>query len=910
MNSRTALADDRIPRATYRLQFSPEFRFADAAAIAPYLAALGISHVYASPFFAARPGSTHGYDIIDHNRINPELGGEDEFREMVRVFRAHKLGLIADFVPNHMGIGGSTNPYWSSVLAWGEESPYNAWFDIDWNSSLAALAGKVLVPFLGDQYGEVLQSGGLQLRFDEDAGEFAVWAHDTHKLPICPRHYGEILGHAPRFATLAAAFDAAGSLAATDDRWQALHGRLREAARDKEAAAALATALESFSGRPGDLSSWSNLEALVSRQHWRASKYSLDRDAINYRRFFVISDLAGLRVERPELFDATHQLVLRLLDEELIDGMRIDHIDGLRDPKAYLLRLRERVNRPFYLLVEKILAPDERLPLEWETHGTTGYEFANLVVGLLVDPSSTDALTRTYHEFTHRRDAPERVVRTAKLEMMSGAMAAEVDTLTARLYEIAQRDLRTRDFGRHSLRVGLMHVIAGFDVYRTYADADGMSDKDRERIDTAVARAKKHVPALDAQLFDFVGNALKLSLPQGGAVMHEFAMRAQQVTGPVMAKGLEDTALYRYNRLIALNEVGSEPGIFHGSVEEFHAANLERREREPLAMLATTTHDTKRGEGARVRIAAISFDAELWRERVFAWRDLLHRDGIAGLDPNDEYLFYQLLLGAWPAEWAAAVAPPVEELRVLRERVQAAMLKSTREAGRNTRWVFGDPSYEETLLEFVQRALDPDGSTAFLASFGDAAARFTAYGMANALVQPTLKLTVPGVPDIYQGAEVWEQSMVDPDNRRSVDFEERAAMLEEIKASTEPLAFSVHGSLKMALTVRLLAFRRAHPALFAHGSYEPLSVESPETQRVCAFVRRLGEDSLLVAAAIGWRSVDRENWAWFNRLPREVPQSGWQDVLNGLQELGSDHAPFFERMPVVVLFAPGRPGVS
>ena len=420
-------------RATYRLQFTAAFRFADAAALAPYLADLGISHVYASPVFAARPGSTHGYDVTDPNAFNPELGTEADFRAMAAAFRAHGLGLILDIVPNHMGIGGAANRFWLDVLEWGEASPCAPWFDIDWASTHPGLAGKVLVPFLDAAYADVLADGGLALRFDPAEGSFAVWAHDSHKLPICPRHYGTIL-RAGGLAAEAAAFDAAAPLDPADRRWSELKAGLAAVPQPS-----VARALAAFAGTPGDPATWSRLDSLIAAQHWRAAKFNLDGDAINYRRFFTISDLAGVRVELPEVFDATHRLVLSLLDEGLIDGVRIDHIDGLRDPKAYTLRLRSRVARPFTLHVEKILAADEDLPADWQSDGTTGYEVANLLVGLLADPAGTDALTQTYADFTGRAEPPAEVVHAAKRAILARPMAAELEAIVARLLPLAAR---------------------------------------------------------------------------------------------------------------------------------------------------------------------------------------------------------------------------------------------------------------------------------------------------------------------------------------------------------------------------------------------------------------------------------------------------------------------------------------
>jgi len=846
-------------RATYRLQFTAAFRFADAAALAPYLAELGISHVYASPVFAARPGSTHGYDVTDPNAFNPELGTEADFRAMVAAFWAHGLGLILDIVPNHMGIGGAANRFWLSVLEWGEASPFAPWFDIDWNSRYPGLAGKVLVPFLGGQYGDVLADGGLALRFDPAEGTFAVWAHDTHKLPVCPRHYGIIL-RAGGLESQAAAFDAASPLDPTAPRWGEVKAGL--AALPEEP---VGRALAAFSGTAGDLASWSRLDALIAAQHWRPAKFNLDGDAINYRRFFTISDLAGVRVELPDVFDTTHRLILALLDEGLIDGVRIDHIDGLLDPKAYCLRLRERAARPFTLHVEKILAPDEDLPADWQTDGTTGYEFANLLVGLLADPTGTEALSRTYADFTGRTEPPVEVVHASKLAIATRPMAAELEAIVTRLLDLASRDARRRDLGRTALRAGLAELVAALDVYRTYTDADGLPPAGRARLETALAEARRRNPALDPGVFDFLAAVLTLDLtaqrPAERPAILGAAMRLQQLSGPVMAKGLEDTALYRYNRLLALNEVGSEPGRFTVTIDAFHRANAARLAHAPKTLLATSTHDTKRGEDARARIAALTRHAAPWREKVFEWHDLV-ADPDRPIDRNDEYLFYQLLLGAWPADWPRDRPPPPADLARLAERVQAAMLKTAREAGVNTRWVFGDYAYEAALFAFIARALDPDVNNAFLRSFRAFEATTAADGAANGLIQTVLKLSVPGVPDIYQGAELWEQSLVDPDNRNPVDFARRLAMLRRVasRPSRSISTWSVDAATKLALIASLLHLRGEKPALFEQGTYEPLAASGPAAASLCSFARRHGRNTLIVAVALHPDRVEQEQW--------------------------------------------------
>lgn len=837
-----------IPRATYRLQFGPGFGFADAAELAPYLAALGVSHVYLAPVFEARPGSTHGYDVTDPSRINPELGGEAGFRAMAAAFRAEGLGLVLDIVPNHMGVG-PTNAFWLDVLAHGPASRYAHWFDIDWQAG----GGRVVLPVLGEGYGAALESGALQLRADDqgtddqaaESGGFSVWAHDTHRLPVRPED----------------------------------HAAIREAG------------VGAFRGAA--------LDALIARQHWRPAKFSLERDGLTYRRFFAISDLAGVRVEDADVFAATQALALRLVDEGVADGLRVDHVDGLRDPKQYLLRLREAAGRPFWLLVEKILAEGEALPADWGVDGTTGYEVANLLVGLLVDPDGSEAMSAAYAAFAGG-EAPAAVVRRAKLEALERLLASEVAALARRVARLAAGSLAFRDVGADSARRALVEVIAALDVYRTYADADGMGTADRARLGRAVAAARRALPWLEPDAFALVEAVLGMELaafPGAEAEVREAAARAQQLSGPAMAKGLEDTALYRYARLIALNEVGSEPGRFGVDVAAFHAANAARA---AGSMLTTSTHDTKRGEDARARISALPRHAAAWAERVADWHARLAPGG-DGIDPHDEYFFYQLLLGAWPMEWRPGKA--LDGWDEFAGRVRAAMLKSVREAAVNTRWTFGDAAYEARLEAFLDRALDPDRGNEFLSSFRSFEAEVAADGAANALIQAALRLTLPGVPDTYQGAELWEQSLVDPDNRRPVDFAGRARMLaalapgdiaEEI-SGVGAFADWTDGRAKLALTARLLGLRRERQELFAAGDYRPLDLAAP----LVGFTREAGGARLLVAAAL------RHGRGEAGRLV--LPAGRWREVLTGSEPAaGLDGASWgFERLPVAVFVAGG-----
>jgi (1->4)-alpha-D-glucan 1-alpha-D-glucosylmutase len=891
-----------IPRATYRLQFHKDFGFAAAAALAPYLAKLGISHVYASPYLKARPGSTHGYDIVDHRQLNPELGGEAAFREMVAAFREHGIGQILDFVPNHMGVGGADNHWWQDVLEWGRDSEYAGWFDIDWDPESRFLRGKVLVPFLGEQYGAVLEAGQLTLRFHAETGDFAVWAYDTHKLQICPLHYARVLGDAhPRLEQLADAFSGLPD-------W---HPRVARRAKDLQAELAalvrrsddvrraVDAAVARLNGAPGQLATWRALDALIQDQHWRAAHFLVAADDINYRRFFNINELAGLRMELPELFDHAHELVFDLLRDGTLDGLRIDHVDGLLDPKGYLSRLRDRAPRPFYLVVEKILARHEVPRDDWPVEGTTGYEFANLVLGLLVDPAGEAAFTRIYVEFAGTDADFDDVVRHCKIRIMRNEMASELNVLARDAARVARQNPRTADFTRNILQRALQQIIACFPVYRTYVDGDAApTEADRRDLDWAVTQARRDQTDVDPSVFDFLFRLLSTDLvarPRGGFSRHSvvrLAMRVQQYSGPVMAKGLEDTAFYRYNRFVALNEVGGHPNHFGVSPAAFHRANSQRAASSPHAMLGTSTHDTKRGEDVRARLAVLSEMPDEWQRQLTIWHRVLRArlgdlEGAAPPDRNDEYLFYQLLLGVWPAE-LTDLDP--DAVRALTGRLAAAMLKSVREAKQHSTWASPDSAYEDAVLGLVRAALDISRPNAFLDAFLPFQQQVARLGVRNSLVQTALKLTLPGMPDIYQGSELWDLSLVDPDNRRAVDYQRRDRLLTEVTAADgygqikDMMRNWRDGRVKLALTARLLAERRAHPALFADGGYEPLAAVGRKADMVCAFARA-DADATLAVIATRFPARDEADPDWEGTAvawPRTATSATrWRDLLTG-----------------------------
>ena len=877
------------PRATYRLQFAGDFGFRDAAALAPYLAALGISHVYASPYLAARAGSTHGYDIVDHTRLNPELGTEEDFATMVASFRNHGLSRILDFVPNHMGVGGVDNPWWLDVLEWGQASAFSGWFDIDWST------GKLLIPVLGGQYGQVLLSGGLRLKFDAGEGAFAVWAYDTHKLPVRPEDYGRILGSRhPVLARLGDAF------AHISDSHPYQHRRSRElkaelaslVAGDLAMADAVEWALARFVGSDGDLDSWRQLDTLIREQHWRTAHFRVAADEINYRRFFNINELAGLRMEHEELFQHAHELVFRLLEEGVVEGFRIDHIDGLLDPKTYCQRLRAQAPRPCYLLVEKILAPHERLRPDWEVDGTTGYEFTNLATGLLIDPRGEQALDDFYREFTGETLPFAEIVQSCKLWIMDNEMASELNVLARQAARIAASNPRSADFTRNLLHRALKAIVAAFPVYRTYVDQQGASATDRRDIDWAFAVARRAEEPLDPSVFDFLYSLVTcdaIAEPESGYSRHEvvrFAMRVQQYSGPVMAKGLEDTAFYRFNRMLAANEVGGHPDHLGVSISAFHETNLRRSRETPHAMLTTSTHDTKRGEDTRARLALLGELAPEWSAAVPIWSRML-RAGEAGSDMvlppdrNDEYAFYQLMLGAWPPGLSIT---DDTGLASFRDRIAGAMLKSMREAKVHTTWATPNPLYEDAVAAFIERALDGTRSKAFLESFLAFLDRLAVMGVMNSLVQTTIKLTVPGVPDIYRGAELWDFSLVDPDNRLPVDFTLRQQLLANDpwpKLDPAMLGSWQDGRIKLALTRLLLAHRGTDPELYLDGSYEALQVAGPADDNVIAYARRRAGRVLVVALRRFPSRQMTDGAAALACALQPGDPSGWTELLTG-----------------------------
>jgi (1->4)-alpha-D-glucan 1-alpha-D-glucosylmutase len=927
-----------IPRATYRLQLHKDFGFEAMTRCVPFLAVLGVSHAYLSPYLKARPGSGHGYDIVDHGQLNPELGDESAFRQLTETLKAHKLGQILDFVPNHMGVGGADNPLWLNVLEWGPDAAHAGWFDIEWDPQRRYLHNKLLVPFLGDHYGIELERGALKLKYDEAEGSFAVWAYETHKLPISPPHYGRILGsEQAELERLADAFS-----------WLP-NWRLQMAPRAAEFKAQLATVvrehpdarealhsrLTRFEGRPGDSASWRELDALIQQQYWRVAYFRVAADDINYRRFFNINDLAGLRIELPEVFDHAHQRVLRLVKDGAIDGLRIDHIDGLLDPKGYLQRLQRRLAARrgaghFYLVAEKILATHETLREDWQVDGTTGYDFLNQVTALLVDETAEAAFTRAYAQFTGEQRSFGEIGRLCKLHIMDQEMSGELNVLARDLARLARQNPRTADFTQSLLRRAVKEVIACFPVYRTYIDSSGILDGADERdLGWAFAQARRNETEIDPSAFSFLEQVLTARLiqrPHSGYSRQSSlrcAMRLQQYSGPVAAKGLEDTAFYRYNRFIALNEVGGDPSRFGGKLAAFHRANQQRAQHWPHSMLATATHDTKRGEDARARLAALSEFPEEWTRQVNIWTRILRGPGASAEpaetalqpDRNDEYLLYQVLLGSWPSELLDERQCGEQALQAFTERVHQTMLKSMREARVHTSWAFPNAAYEEAMSALIDIGLIGSRAGAFMAAFLPFARQVALAGAHNSLIQTVIKLTAPGVPDLYNGAELWDLSMVDPDNRRPVDHVLRAHLLQEIDAALGSDRGSLmpqllrdwpDGRIKLAVAATLLRHRAEQPELYGDGDYQALAASGPRAEEIVAFSRGLKEKRLIVAAARYSRRRDSGGFDDQTQLP--LPESfgniAWRELLSGREiaaAVGIEPRLLFSDLPVAVL---------
>ena len=863
---RRPIADvPRQLRATYRVQLHAGFDFAAAATITDYLGALGISHLYCSPYLQAAKGSTHGYDIVDPRAVNRELGGAPGHARLSEALRGAGLGQVLDIVPNHMAISGPDNPWWWDVLENGLASRYASYFDVDWDPPEARLRNVNLLPVLADHYGRVLERGDLRLCRDDVA--FTIRYHD-HVFPVSPQSLDILFAVAAErtgsdaLAFIADALSELPSPTSTDRASVERRHRHKTVlyellARLCAAHPGVAKAIDTVIAEVN--ASADSLDALLERQNFRLAHWRAAARDLGYRRFFDINSLVGLRAEHEHVFRDTHRLVLVWLADGTLDGLRVDHPDGLRDPEAYLDRLRA-AGPEAWIIVEKILEPGESLRDSWPVEGTTGYDFLNRVSGLFVDPTGEKALTDFYAEFTGESTDWAEVARAKKHQVMRETMGSDLNRLTALFLEICERRRRYRDYTRHELHEALRETLACFPVYRTYVRPEPavVDEDDARRIVEATETARAHRPDLDGELFEFLRDLLRRRLV--GDLETELTMRFQQLAGPVMAKGVEDTACYVFNRLVSLNEVGGDPGCFGFSVKEFHRACAETQELWPQTMLATSTHDTKRSEDVRSRLNLLSEIPERWIEAVHRWASLnaRHRRG-EWPDRNTEYLFYQTLVGAWPIETG---------------RMTAYMAKAAREAKVHTSWTSPNEVYDAALRAFVEGALaDP----AFAVDVEAFVAPLIAAGRINSLAQTLLKLTAPGIPDLYQGAELWDLSLVDPDNRRPVDYPLRRRLLAVLDRATpkEIMARIDEGLPKLWVIRQTLELRRRRPELFGpDGTYRPLAATGDRSGHVVAFAR--GDDAITVVP----RLVMRLEESWMNTT-LELPAGRWRNELAG-----------------------------
>jgi (1->4)-alpha-D-glucan 1-alpha-D-glucosylmutase len=948
------------PGSVYRLQFNQSFRFEDAIRIVPYLQRLGITTLYASPILAARAGSMHGYDITDHNRINPEVGSEEELQQLLGLLKRNGMSLLLDVVPNHMGVGYGTNLWWGDVLENGRASEYANFFDIDWNPLKPELRNKVLLPILGNQYGEELEAGHIVLAAGERGFRIEYFDKalpiDPQTIPLIFLPLGELRSQGEAARELLGLLASLAELPPhTAPEAERAARRQREVpfllrrfvelvTRSEEVREYVQAAVERLNGTPGDTHSFDALHELLEAQVYRLAHWRVSAEEINYRRFFDVNDLVGLRMEDPQVFAATQKLIRRLLAEDAVIGLRIDHPDGMFNPPQYFTRLQmlfaaaklcgpvatgelaengiemsvqttfgqhalQPGKEPFYVVVEKILARGEALPGEWPVSGTVGYEFANAVNGLFIDGRNQKSFTNLYHRLIGESLNVERLIYQAKKLIMSSALSSEVNVLSHMLDEISSTNRRARDFTRKVLRDAIRETIACFPVYRTYVDERGnISLRDREYIHQAIASAKRSSGSMAPQVFDFLQDILLLREDDGGTPIHGyrkqlyFSLKFQQLTGPVMAKGLEDTVCYVYNRFISVNEVGGNPGNFGVSVEEFHRGNQARAELWPGTLLTTSTHDTKRSEDVRTRLDVLSEIPRPWAAQVMRWRRVnrgkrkLIDSGHIVPDNNEEYFLYQTLAGSWPMPAKASFsaidwALDREERLAYIARIQEHMEKAVLEGKINLSWINPNEQYTDALRRFVARILSP-GTEAkpnnFLRLMHEFIPRIAWFGALNSLAQTLLKLTSPGVPDVYQGQELFDFSLVDPDNRRPVNFAAAEKYLREfehrepsIELCRELLENWTDGRLKLWITHCTLQLRSEARELFRHGDYQPVSAEGDRAEHVIAFARGHQNHAALVA-------VPRLVFTMLNGEPRLPGLEDWgQTRLRAPQGLRS-----------------------
>jgi (1->4)-alpha-D-glucan 1-alpha-D-glucosylmutase len=941
VNSRASLEPAYVPCSTYRLQLNSCFTFAQAAAVVSYLDDLGITDCYTSPFLMAHPGSMHGYDVTDHSRFNPEIGSKAEFTDFAERLKQRGMGLVVDVVPNHMCITHPSNLWWWDVLENGPSSDYSRHFDIDWNPPKSELANKVLLPFLPDQFGLVLESQSIRALYD--GGGFALDSLGT-QFPLTPRSWTPLLERTLA-TTKARLTDTDGHVLELESIITAIShlppredpdlARVRERQREKEVIrrrmaalvedsdvvkVSLKEVLNVINGVKGDPHSFDALEKLLDDQAYRLSFWRVASDEINYRRFFDINDLAAIRVESPEVFAIVHRIPFDLMQQSLVSGIRIDHPDGLFDPLRYFEDLQAQApfpghasansgnagRRRVYLAAEKILVGNEELRPSWAIEGTTGYGFLNLLNGLFVDSAKGRFFQRLYRKFTGWSQSYSDLIYESKRLVMQVSMSSELNMLSRRLDRISEQHRRSRDFTLESLRDALREVIACFPVYRTYIRTDTRhpDEQDERYIRSAIKTAKRRNPATSGSVFEFIQDLLLLKDPDSINDTHRaerrlFVMRFQQLTGPVMAKGLEDTAFYRYCPLLSLNEVGGSPDKFGVALPHFHAKNLARRQSWRNAMLASSTHDTKRSEDVRARINVLSEIPAEWYRAIRIWQRLnegkkVQVAGEAVPSPNEEYFLYQTLVGVWPLSPMDSAGHADFVVRM-----HTYMEKALREAKVNTSWINPNTEYEVAFHTFLDAILDHSAGKLFLDQFMPFQGRITRAGMFNSLSQTLLKIAAPGLPDFYQGTEVWNLSLADPDNRRPVDYDGVQALLAQLNAveSESPSALvdrlvaePVDGSLKLYVTRCALRFRRAKRVLFAKGSYLPLRAAGEKNRHVLAFARSFRGATVVVLAGRFFAQLDAHTrvpigpGTWGDAevvLRKRLPSGPYRDVFTG-----------------------------
>ncbi|WP_024694994.1 malto-oligosyltrehalose synthase [Pseudomonas syringae] len=847
-------------RATQRLQFHKDFTLDDAVPLVPYFASLGISHLYASPILKAREGSMHGYDVVDPTVINPELGGEPALLRLVAALREHGMGLILDIVSNHMAVGGADNPWWLDLLEWGRRSPYADFFDIQWNSPDPLLAGQLLLPFLSSDYGTVLQAGEIPLRFDAQHGAFYI-EHYQHHFPICPSTYDSLLAgvEQPQLKELGLRFAALNNYPQAYERARQAKAELAELAKDPQVLKAIEQLIARFdSSKP---EGFDRLHQLLERQYYRLASWRTAGDDINWRRFFDINELGGLRVERPNVFEATHGKIFQLIADGLIDGLRIDHIDGLANPRGYGRKLHRRVQgllsqRPddarlthLPIFVEKILGPDEPLRQDWSVDGTTGYEFMNQVSLLQHDPKGEAPLGELWSRLSERTADFDEEVLVARDLVLHGTLAGDFENVAQSLLQVARSDLMSRDLTLGAIRRALLALIVNFPVYRTYISVCGRSAEDERFFQQAMDGARSTLNEGDWPVLDYLarwlGGESWRKLPRGHLrkLYKNACVRFQQLTSPVAAKSVEDTSFYRSAVLLSRNDVGFHPQHFSAPVEAFHQACIQRMETFPNNLLATATHDHKRGEDTRTRLAVLSECADWYAEQVERWRQLAAP--LKGDEPTisagDELMLYQALLGSWPLELEGEQAHEEYARRMVQWQE-----KALREAKLQSSWSAPNQAYETACREFLQRLLLAPEALALRQSLSATANRIATAGALNSLAQTLLRLTVPGVPDLYQGTEFWDFSLVDPDNRRPVDYPARQQALRDNVSAPQLLGHWQDGRIKQALIAATLNARSTYPALFSEGEYVALEVKGSQAHRVLAFARTTQNERAIV----------------------------------------------------------------